>query len=262
LAYPLFGGNYVTAISQFNKLEVVPAYKLVFDAIEKQIVSRALNAGDLLPSEIALAEQLGVNRSTVREGIRLLEESGLVTRLGGKRLRVRKPDPLDSAPQVSRALILNEVTFQEMWEAATVLEPAVAGLAAQHITDDEIRELDENLTELEKNSADVALFMKVDIAFHDAIGRAARNRPLMMAREPVSSLLMPAGHAILPKLNSHQRVIDAHRQILNALRKRDASQAENWMRKHIADFKRGYEHAKFSPNSLLLGATATTGRGE
>lgn len=244
----------VAAASQFGKLEVVPAYKLVFDAIEKQIVSRTLNEGDLLPPEIALAEQLGVNRSTVREGIRLLEESGLVTRLGGKRLRVRRPQPLDSASQVSRALMLNDVTFQEMWEAATALEPVVAGLAAKHITDDEIRALEENLAELEQSPADVALFMKVDIAFHDAIGRASRNRPLLMARETVSSLLMPAGHAILPKLNSYQRVIDAHRHILNALKKRDAKKAENWMRRHITDFKRGYEHAGFSPGSRLHGA--------
>lgn len=237
--------------SQFGKLEVVPAYKLVFDAIEKQIVSHKLKEGDLLPPELALAEQLGVNRSTVREGIRLLEESGLVTRLGGKRLRVRLPDPLDSAPQVQRALVLNQVTFREMWEAANALEPIMAGLAAQRITDAEIQELEANLAQLEESPADVALFMKVDIAFHDAIGRAARNRPLLMARESVSSLLMPAGHAILPKLKSHKRVIEAHREILDALRRHDAPAAEHWMRRHIADFKRGYERAGFDADSIL-----------
>lgn len=242
------------AAAQFGKLDVVPAYKLVFDAIEKQILSGGLTEGDLLPSELALAEQLGVNRSTVREGIRLLEESGLVTRLGGKRLRVRRPDPLDSAPQLQRALVLNQVTFREMWEAATAIEPVIAGLAAERITDEELRELEENLRQLEASPEDVALFMKVDIAFHDALGRAARNRPLLMAREAVSSLLMPAGHAILPKLKSHARVIKAHREILDALRTHNPRKAEEWMRKHIADFKRGYERAGFDADSFLQGA--------
>jgi GntR family transcriptional repressor for pyruvate dehydrogenase complex len=242
------------AETQFGKLAVVPAYKLVFDVIEKQIVCRKLNEGDLLPPEITLAEQLGVNRSTVREGIRLLEESGLVTRLGGKRLRVRLPHPLDSALHVQRALVLNQVTFREMWEAATALEPVIAGLAAKHINQEELSELEENLAQLEKSPADVALFMKIDIAFHDAIGRAARTRPVVVARETVSSLLMPAGRAILPKLKSHQRVIDAHREILKALRRHDAKRAETWMRKHIADFKRGYEHAGFHADSILQSA--------
>jgi DNA-binding transcriptional MocR family regulator len=77
----------------------------------------------LLPPEITLAEQLGVNRSTVREGIRLLEESGLVTRLGGKRLRVRLPHPLDSAPHVQRALVSTSSPREENTLVSPLLPP-------------------------------------------------------------------------------------------------------------------------------------------
>jgi len=61
----------------FTRIERAPAYKLVYDAIEKQIFAGRLKVGDPLPAETTLAEQFGVNRSTVREGIRLLEQSGL-----------------------------------------------------------------------------------------------------------------------------------------------------------------------------------------
>ena len=64
---------------EFGKLERLPAYRLVYDAIEGQILSGRLRVGDPLPPEVQLAGQFGVNRSTVREGIRLLEQSGLVT---------------------------------------------------------------------------------------------------------------------------------------------------------------------------------------
>ena len=81
----------------FTRIERAPAYKLVYDAIEKQIFAGRLKVGDPLPAETTLAEQFGVNRSTVREGIRLLEQSGLVERQGGKRPRISIPHYLELA---------------------------------------------------------------------------------------------------------------------------------------------------------------------
>ena len=89
--------------TEFGKFERAPAYRLVYDAIEGQILSGRLRVGDPLPPEIQLAGQFGVNRSTVREGIRLLEQSGLVERDGGKRPRISSPHFLDLASSASRA---------------------------------------------------------------------------------------------------------------------------------------------------------------
>jgi DNA-binding GntR family transcriptional regulator len=47
-------------------------------------------------------------------------------------------------------------------------------------------------------------------------------------------------------------VIDAHRAILDSLKSADAEVAGNWMRKHMADFKRGYELAGYSPEKRLV----------
>ena len=56
----------------------------VFDQLRSQIVSRGLEAGDSLPSERILCELLGVNRGAVREGIKRLQQAGLVeVRQGG-----------------------------------------------------------------------------------------------------------------------------------------------------------------------------------
>ena len=56
---------------RFARLERAPAYKIVSDAILKDIIGGRLQIGNRLPSEQKLAEQFGVNRLTVREGIRL-----------------------------------------------------------------------------------------------------------------------------------------------------------------------------------------------
>jgi DNA-binding GntR family transcriptional regulator len=51
--------------------------RLVAQKIEQKIVSGEIAVGELLPAEVDLAAQLKVNRSTVREAIRLLEQNGL-----------------------------------------------------------------------------------------------------------------------------------------------------------------------------------------
>ena len=71
------------------RLERAPTYRLVYDAIEREIAAGRLKIGDPLPTEMELADQFAVNRSTVREGIRLLEQSGLVTAASGRASRRR-----------------------------------------------------------------------------------------------------------------------------------------------------------------------------
>ena len=60
----------------FDAIESMPNYRRVTLAIEEQIVSGKMKPGDPFPTEQDLAEQLGVNRSTLREGLRALENAG------------------------------------------------------------------------------------------------------------------------------------------------------------------------------------------
>lgn len=89
-------------------LNIAPAYEQVSRELERQILGGVLQPGQILPTETALAEKFGVNRSTVREGIRRLESEGLVRRGGAKRLTVSVPHYGDLAPRASRALVLSE----------------------------------------------------------------------------------------------------------------------------------------------------------
>lgn len=170
-----------------SRIERAPAYRLVYEVIEREILAGRLRVGDPLPAELQLAEQLGVNRSTVREGIRLLEQSGLVERNGGKRPRIATPHYLDLASSASRALILHSVTFRELWEASMVLEPSIAERAARNIDDSGLADLGANLAtmdtavaEIDSGApADVNKFVEIDRAFHENSrqgGRQSRAR--------------------------------------------------------------------------------------
>ena len=114
----------------FARLDRAPGYRLLADAVEREILEGRLKPGDKLPTETEFATQFAVNRSTVREGIRLLEESGLVRREEGRRLFVARPETSALAQRMSNAMVMHAVTFRELWETMMALEPMAAELAA------------------------------------------------------------------------------------------------------------------------------------
>lgn len=228
----------------FRPLRHAPAYKALSTEIERQILGGALKPGDALPSEQDLAVQFGVNRSTVREAIRLLEQEGLLVRGAGRRLQVALPGLYDLTPRTTRALMLEQVTFRELWEVAVLLEPAAARLAATHASDAALDELEENVAQTAACVARGEPYTELDVAFHAVVSRASQNRVLMLAREPVGLLYRPTLTRLQAVLSqAGRRNLDAHRRILGALRRRDADEAEHWMRKHLIDFQRGYRVA-------------------
>jgi GntR family transcriptional repressor for pyruvate dehydrogenase complex len=235
--------------SMFSRLQLSPAYKQVSSEIERSIVSGQLQPGMPLPTEQSLAERFGVHRSTVREAIRQIEQEGLVQRREGRRLFVTLPGLYDLAPRAARMLLLQQTTFEELWQVAVMLEPLAAQLAATQATRDDLDELARNTERtaaLQAQAGDSPVhnqqLVELDIEFHALVGRATHNRALMLAREPISLLYNPTLLQIHDRLpQSRARNLAAHRAIVQALEQHDAATAAEWTRKHMVDFRRGFE---------------------
>ena len=235
--------------SIFNRLRIEPAYKAVSAEIERSILSGQIQPGMPLPTEQCLAEQFGVHRSTVREAIRQIEQEGLLQRREGRRLFVTLPGLYDLAPRAARLLLLQQTTFQELWQVAVTLEPLAAGLAAAEANSEDIEALEANTALTAELQAHGTVSMEenirlveLDVEFHALVGRASHNRALMLAREPISLLYNPTLlqiHLHLPQ--SKVRNLAAHRAILAALRRNDVQSATEWTRKHMVDFQKGFE---------------------
>lgn len=242
----------------FPAIESVPGYRKVAQIIEAEIIKGSLQVGSLLPIESDLAEQLGVNRSTIREGIRALENSGLLKRAGGKRLMVTAPDSAAIARANSRAMGLNRISFQELWELQMELEPFAARLAAERIGDEHSAKLLESVGWLEGNLSDDRAVIEHDIAFHNLIAEASGNRALCLSAAPIGMLLFSATVELYRNVpRARHRLLEAHKAIADAIVTHDSEQAGLWMSRHIRDFRRGYETgglAMDAPISLDTGA--------
>ncbi len=235
---------------EFDQLLLEPAYRKVATAIAERILDRRLREGERLPPETELARQFGVNRSTVREALRELESNGLVSRRpGSKLMSVSRPQPGAVAEGVSRALVLHDVTFLEVWEALTMLEPPIAEGAARART---AADLAQCLAAAERFASDNeeterAVFHAAD--FFRSVGRATHNQVLMLAQEPLLQLLVPSLQVMIDQVpQARARIAVAQRRIYEAIKARDGQEARNWMTRHIRDFRKGYELARIDPS--------------
>jgi len=229
---------------KFHRISATPAYKLVAEAIERKILAGAIRPGEPIGTEAELVRQFGVNRSTVREGIRLLEHDGLIRRESNRRLSAGLPHYERLASRSTRALVLAEVTFRELYEAAMALQIATVEGAAKRATPEMIQAMEQNVACTAEVLGDAAAVAELDAEFHSLIGKASGNRVLQLAREPSDLLIYPTTELVLRQVKEGPaRLLEAHRMMLDAIRRCDGDAARLWARRHINDWRKGFERA-------------------
>ena len=227
-----------------SPIQTERAYQAVTRLIEAKILGGEWAIGSVLPGEFALADAFGVHRSTIREAIRVLEQEGLVQRRpGGKQLLVNAPAVGHVASRMRAAIVLQEITFRELWQTMLILEPAAAEAAAKYADEKDIEELEANLEATRRASTNPNELVILDMEFLEIVARASRNRVLQLCRVPIGQLLYPTFLPVMQRTEAAPRLLKAHDAILAAIKGGDSQDARNWMHRHIVDFRRGYEQA-------------------
>lgn len=238
----------------FEPIERAPAYLRVFRAIEQRISDGTLKDGAHLPTEAALCAQFGVTRSTVREGLRLLEQTGLIVRGAAKKFYIRRPAASDIAAAASKSFALGGVTFSEVFDALATLYPEAARLAARRLSKAKIARLKAVRAALEAAPPkDHDATVDGAVAFFEEIAIGLDNR-VMLAM--LQSLNLTIGeslrHVIAKAPKARHRILDAQGRLIDAFAARDATLAAEWMARHVADLKRGYEVARVGMDEAIL----------
>jgi len=219
------------------------AYEQLAARLRDEILSGRLGPGDRLPSETQLATRAGVSRSTVREALRTLQEAGYVERASPKIMVVRRHDDESAQRELVRALHRRNVTFDRLHEALVLLEPELSRLAAQRAEPGDVRELEANLAAQERHLTDFGEWSRLDQDFHLAIAEIADNPALILARAPVSRLLMPALYRFVRSQAATAAALRWHRRILDEIAAGDGEAAALMARRHVDDFRAAWEHA-------------------
>jgi DNA-binding FadR family transcriptional regulator len=222
--------------------DVAPrAWALVLGRIEDDLVSGAVRHGDHLPAERALAADLGVGRSSVREALRALEVLGLVhTQTGsgpgaGATIVARPSDGMTALMRLQVAgggLAVHDVVRTRLvLEAAVVTDlascrPAADLSAALTLLDD-----------MELGPLSPAAFLALDTRFHLALAEAAGNAVIaaIMAglRDAVERYILAGASTLRSWSATSARLIDEHRGIIAAIEGRDPALAVRRIEDHI-----------------------------
>ena len=207
-------------------------YKKVLAQMLDLIHSGTFPAGGRLPPERELAERFDVSRPTIREAIIALETLDYVEVKTGSGVYV-----IDNSKMTSGSY--NNVSAFELTESRALIEGEAAALAAKMITDEELEELEKSLEEMaiESDAGDLASG-DADKKFHQMIAHATRNAML----ESIINQLWHVRDHVPQVFNAYQAIceqdgarrVEEHREIFDALSKRDADAARKAMHHHFA----------------------------
>src|ERR671916_1327303 len=207
----------------------------VISQLREMIHRGELRPGDRLPPERDLAKLLGVSRPTLRAGIRSLAAVGVLqSRQGAGTFVVKSDGPpsLDSSPLRLMAS-LHGFTSAEMFEARQALEMAVAGLAAERATSDQMATMSEEVAGMFASLDDPEQFLIHDVRFHQTVAAASGNRILTSLMNMVATILFDVRRKTVKRARDLKESAEMHRQIYRAIRERNPEAASSAMRAHL-----------------------------
>jgi len=235
------------AVSSENFIEepvrVARAYEQLADVLRERIQAGALREGDRLPSELSLAQQAGVSRSTVREALRMLQEAGLIERASTRVKIVSAHDDGPAHRELKAVMRRRNVTFRHLHEALMVMEPELTRLATERVTESDLRELRDNLDAQQRNLEHFAEWSRLDDELHLMIAEMSGNPALIVARAPISQLLLPVLYRFMKSSALTIAALRYHHRIMAEIEARDPGLAAAVMRRHVNDFRIAWERA-------------------
>lgn len=222
-------------------IKIARAYEQLAGLLRERITSGELGVGDRLPSESALAKQAGVSRSTVREALRILEQGGLVERASPRIMVVADRSDVPAFRELRRELRRHNLTFHHLHEALLTIDPELTRLAAIRADKGDLEVLHRNLDEQEMHLDHLAEWSRLDVEFHATIAELSANPALIIAREPISQVLLPALYRFMDTREMAEHATDYHRRIVSEIEVRDPDTAAAVMRRHINDWRAAWE---------------------
>jgi DNA-binding GntR family transcriptional regulator len=198
------------------------ASEKAYHRIKEKIITLELGPSSVI-DEQALMKELGLGRTPIREALQRLDAEGLV----------------HIVPR--RGMFVTDISItdlQEIFEVRIVLAGFCARLAAERIIAPQIDQMETVLQDLEHvQSGDSKALMEIDRRFQRLLCQAAGNEFLAEALNRLYDLSLRLWYLVLPRLGEVRAAIEQHRQVLEALKAKDAAQAEALIQEHIAEFQ-------------------------
>jgi GntR family transcriptional repressor for pyruvate dehydrogenase complex len=189
------------------------------------ISSGEVRPGERLPPERELAERFGVSRSSLRPVMKVLEMVGAISqRVGDGSYLSSDGSSLLDLP-LSLLILIDGVSIVELFEARLMIEPELAARAAESASSEDLADMRRTFPAMETDPIDA------DIAFHEAICKATRNRVCYRMFGAIHQAFRQ-GMVVTSRL-APDKALEFHKEIYSAIHMRKPEEARTKMAEHL-----------------------------
>src|SRR6202167_4573033 len=224
----------LAAKPMYRAVKTSRLYEQIVQQVEDSILKGQLKPGDQLPAERDLAQRFGVSRTAVREGVKTLREKGLVEAYSGRGTFVTNGTSFAVRQSLDLMIRTNKQEGSvNLSGLRLVLEPEIAGLAAEHMEEQLLTTMREAVAEMDRNLHDPDAYVEADLDFHLALAEAADNPLILSLLDSIVGLLREQRSRIFNVDGGPERGQFHHKRILAAIDQRDSEAAREAMRAHL-----------------------------
>lgn len=225
---------------KWNELYVNPKERtsqVLARAIKELIFDGRLQPNEKLPPERTLAQELGTSRTSVREAILSLEQSGLIKIQRGNRggFFVSEPSSQVCAETLNDQLRLGKIDIHTITDARLIIEPSTAGVAAIRRTPQQLNRIESALTDYQERIVARARRSLSDFEFHVAVAEASGNLVMVMMISSLMELLYETVSQFSLPFEQQKKVSNHHQTIFDAIRIKDQNLAFTEMKRHVQE---------------------------
>jgi len=156
-------------MSPFLPVKSGKVSELIAQQIKSSILNGSMKPGDRLPPERELVDHFQASRISVREALKSLETSGLLMIKPGSGVFVAEVNSKPMSESLSSILRIQKASINDITEARTILEPSIAKLASERITQEDLTKLEQNIHEALKIVKSNTPSPAQNIEFHSLI---------------------------------------------------------------------------------------------
>jgi len=191
--------------------------------------------GCKLPPERELARLFGVNRSSLRQALKVLQLMGVLSQHVGDGTYLSANAANILREPMEFLILIGDISDEELFDARLIVESELAARAAERATVQDLTALQKAISDMEASVSDQTR-IDADLAFHEAIFQASGNRVCCLIFTVIHRAILQSMSRIV-KRASVERPLSFHKAIYAAIYKRDADEARRKMVDHLLDAK-------------------------
>ena len=226
-------------------------YNRLIHELISRIAGGTYKSGWRLPSERKLSEEFGLSRGTIRRSLAELEKTGAIEIRPQSGAFVQKLF-LKKLPLKTPLVDLTGISVRDVAGARLAIESAAIERFCENINQEAIDELQRTIEDMERNIGNEFDFAKFDMKFHELLVRYSDNPLLIVAFAEILEyqkyyyFIERVGP--LDTISKFHNTIDAHKEILNALKNRNKKQVIKQLEKHFEFMRQTSDELGISQN--------------